>query len=184
MRTPGAMRLTLKGRAKMTRVQNAVSVITTGCFLALLTSGVAAQSRSDWQAVVALQPGVLLRVDTFSRERLRGPLQRVDNDRLTLAVSTGPVDIPRGSVRRVIQIGDRHVGRDARRGLLVGAAAGGTLGALAAETNKRSWSALMAAGWGAIGSLIGAINGLDRDQYLWYDSPMPQTTADRGTGSP
>jgi hypothetical protein len=156
----------------MTHVQKAIAVITTGCFLAILTGGVAAQSQSDWQAVVALQPGVVLRVETFSRERLRGPLERVDSDHVTLASPKGAVDIPRGSVRRVIQVGNRHVGRYALRGLLIGAAAGGTWGATV-ETNKGKWSALMAVGWGTIGAVIGAVNGLDREQYLWYDSPVP-----------
>ena len=60
----------------------------------------------------------------------------------------------------------------ALRGLGIGATGGATLGAVA-ETNKAQWSALMALGWGAIGAVIGAVNGLDRDRVLVYEAEIP-----------
>jgi len=53
----------------------------------------------------------------------------------------------------------------------------GVVGGLAvsAETNKAQWSALMAFGWGAIGAAIGAINGMDRDRVLVYETHITQS---------
>jgi hypothetical protein len=57
-------------------------------------------------------------------------------------------------------------------GLAIGVAGGAALGTLA-ETNQGTWMAMLSAGWGGIGALIGAINGRDRSRTLVYESATP-----------
>ena len=65
--------------------------------------------------------------------------------------------VARADARRVITIRHRRAEK-AGRGAIVGAVLGGALG-LVAETNRAVWSAILAAGWGAVGALIGAADG-------------------------
>ncbi len=139
-----------------------------GCWVGVLTIVVAAQP-SDWTAVVALRSGASVRVESSGGTVQSGQFLRADTGHLTMTVASRSVEIQRAEVRRLYRVSERHVGRFALRGLGTGAAGGATLGAVAAETNKAQWSALMALGWGAVGAAIGAINGLDRDRVLLYE---------------
>jgi hypothetical protein len=144
-------------------------VVTVGCWVGVLTIVVAAQP-SDWTAVVALRSGASLRVESSAGTVQSGEFSSADSDHLTMTVAGRSVDIRRAQVQRLYRLSERHVGRFALRGLGIGAAGGATLGAVAAETNKAQWSALMALGWGAVGAAIGAINGLARDYVLLYEA--------------
>ncbi len=143
-------------------------VVIVGCWAGVLTIVVAAQP-SDWTGVVALPSGVSVRVESSAGRVQSGRFVRADSDHLTITAAGRPVQIPRADVRRLYRISERHVGRYAMLGLGIGAAAGATLGALAAETNKAPWSALMALGWGTVGATIGAVNGLHHDRVLLYE---------------
>lgn len=129
----------------------------------------------DWTTVVALRSGASVRVESFDGMVQQGQFLRADTDHLTVTVARRPVDIRRAEVRRLYQMSERKFGRFALRGLVIGATGGATLGAVAAETNKAQWSALMALGWGAIGAVIGAINGLNRDGVLVYEAQAPKS---------
>jgi hypothetical protein len=153
---------------RTSRFQDSLAVVMYA--IALLPSMVAAQS-SQWAPVMALPSGVMVRVQGVADSVQQGRFLHADDDRLTIKVATGPMDIPRTSVRRLYKVSERNVGRYALRGLVIGAAGGATLGALTAQTNKAQWSALMSVGWGTLGAAIGAINGLDRDRVLVYEGP-------------
>ena len=140
------------------------------CLVSLLTVAIEAQP-SDWTTVMALRSGQLVRVESSTESVRQGEYLRADSESLTVAVSRRTVTIPRKSVRRIYLVSERNVRRMARCGLLIGAAAGATLGALTAETNKGQWSAFMALGWGAFGAAIGALNGLDRNRVLVFQAP-------------
>jgi uncharacterized membrane protein len=78
----------------------------------------------------------------------------------------------------------RRTGQKAKRGLIIGAIAGGLVGGLTAESNQGLWSALMAAGWGVIGAVIGASDGFsDRQETLVYLASNV-TTAAKGPANP
>jgi hypothetical protein len=140
-----------------------------GCWVGLLASVVAATS-SDWTSVISLPDGASVRVESSAGTIDQGQLVRADRDHLTMTVAGRSVDIRREEVRRLYRVSERHVGRFALRGLGIGAAGGATLGAVTAETNKALWSALMALGWGAVGAVIGTVNGLHRDRVLVYEA--------------
>ena len=130
-------------------------VVIVGCWVGVVTIVVAAQP-SDWPAVVALPSGVSVRVECLAGKVQSGQFVRADSDHLTLTAASRPVEIRRADVQRLYRISERHVGRYAMLGLGIGAAGGATLGALAAETNKAQWSALMALGRVTVGVTIGA----------------------------
>jgi hypothetical protein len=148
--------------------------LTVGCWVGLLAIVIAAQP-SDWATVVTLRSGASVRVESSDGMVQQGQFLLADTDHLTVTVARRPVDIRRAEVRRLYQMSERKVGRFALRGLVIGATGGATLGAVAAETNKAQWSALMALGWGAIGAVIGAINGLNRDRVLVYEAQTPKS---------
>ena len=63
----------------------------------------------------------------------------------------------------------RSTGQKAKRGLLIGAIAGGLVGALTTNSKQLPWAGFLAAGWGAIGAAIGASPGFfDREEALVY----------------
>jgi hypothetical protein len=139
------------------------------CCARLLPMMLAAQSSSQWAPVVALPSGVLVRIEDSAGSVRAGQFLKADDQGLTITVAGRPVDISRTSVRRLYRISERKVRRYAWRGFIIGSAAGATLGAFAARTNKAQWSALMAIGWGTVGATIGAINGLDREPVLIFE---------------
>ena len=145
--------------------------MTVNCWVGLLAIVIAAPL-SDWTTVVTLRSGASVRVESSNGMVQQGQFLGADTDHLTMTVAGRPVDIRRAEVRRLYRVSERKVGRFALRGLVIGTAAGATLGAVAAETHKAQWSALLALGWGAIGAVIGAINGLHRDLVLVYEAQI------------
>jgi len=146
--------------------------LTVGCCVSFLAIVIAAPL-SDWTTVVTLRSGASVRVESSDGMVQQGQFLAADTDHLTITVARRPVDIRRAEVRRLYRVSERKVRRFALRGLGIGATGGATLGAVAAETNKAQWSALMALGWGAIGAVIGAINGTARDRVLLYEAQTP-----------
>ena len=140
-------------------------------WILLLTGVLTAAPPSDWTAVAALPPGALVRVESSSEAVQSGKFVGADSRKVTLTVSGRAIDIPRASVRRLYRVLERKVGRSALRGLEIGAAAGATLGAVAAETNKGQISVLLALGWGTVGAVVGALSGVRRDRLLMYEAP-------------
>ena len=126
----------------------------------------AAQAREDWAAVTALTAGQQVKV--AATRNVRGVFERADLQRLVIIDSGRSVEFPRAEVRSVVTIGERQVRRHARNGLIIGAAAGATLGALLAQSGKAQWALFMGAGWGAIGAAIGASDGLSRTETVIY----------------
>lgn len=137
-------------------------VMTTG-----LNSGIA-QTTDDWMAVVALPPGQNVRVDAM--QQIEGSVEHADVNGLVLVVRGRRTELPRKTVSRVVAVGSRSVGRHARNGLIIGAVAGAGVGAAAARSNRGEWVALMAIGWGGIGTLIGALEGLKHDDRVIFAS--------------
>ncbi len=122
---------------------------------------------SDWATVVGLRTGVQVRVELSSSGRVEGRLARADEHGLTLAHGDAVRAVARADVRRVITVGHRKTEK-AGRGAIIGGVLGGALG-LVAETNRAAWSAILAAGWGAVGALIGAADGfVDREEVVIY----------------
>ena len=98
---------------------------------------------------------------------VEGRLARADEHGLTLADGVAVRAVARGEVRRVITI-RRRTAEKASRGAIIGAVLGGALG-LVAETDRAAWSAILAAGWFAVGAIIGASDGFfDREEVVIY----------------
>jgi hypothetical protein len=134
--------------------------------LAMTPLSAAAQMREDWAAVMALAAGQQVKV--AATRHVRGVVERVDAQRLVIIDSGRSVEFSRPEVRSVVTIGERPVRRHARNGLIFGAAAGATMGALLADTNKAQWAMVIGAGWAAIGAAIGATDGLSRTETEIY----------------
>lgn len=124
----------------------------------------------QWSSVIALEDGQSVRVHT-SESRVSGRIVSADAEMLTLAVSRQSVRIPRRSVLRVLTVGGRAIGRDAGRGLLIGAAGGAVWWAIVSR--NRAAGALAGGIFGAIdGALVGALVGIgDRPERLVYEDP-------------
>lgn len=118
----------------------------------------------DWAAVVALRTGVRVRVELSGSGSVEGRLDRADEHGLTLSDGSALRAVARADARRVITVRHRTAEK-ARRGAIVGGVLGGALG-LVAETNRAAWSAILAAGWSAIGALIGASDGFSESEEL------------------
>src|SRR5258706_16486269 len=98
---------------------------------AMAITAVSAAQLAGWTSVMMLASGSLVRVDTTTGERLRGTVDAADASRVTIRVSGRTVDVPRVSVGRVTQLGNRRVRRFALWGLAIGAGGGAALGSLA-----------------------------------------------------
>lgn len=128
----------------------------------------------SWETVLALPAGTLLQVETGSGEKIEGHVRSVSGNRLLLDTGNTPVDLSQDATRRVVRLGARKTGQYARRGFLIGAGAGAAMGGFGAESNRGAWMTFLAAGWGAIGAAIGALDGVrTRDATLVYQAPAP-----------
>jgi hypothetical protein len=96
----------------------------------------------------------------------------VEDTQLTLLVRNKQFVIPRSAIAKIEQLGQDQMAKKARRGALIGAA-GGVIQAYAlAEANKGGFALMLAAGWAAIGAVIGATDGArDRERILVYRAP-------------
>ena len=138
--------------------------------LALAEPAAAMEQTSEWANVTALGTGSDLRVDLVSGERATGRLASTTHNEVTLSVGHTERILSRETIRRVVLLGRRMTVRHAGRGFVVGAVFGGLLGMLTAKTNRAPWTAMMAAGWGALGTVIGAYEGSSRvDETVVYE---------------
>ena len=132
-------------------MQKAVSVSI--CWLLASSMGYA---QSDWSSVTALSPGTRLRIESVRAGDAKGLLLAVDDGQLTLR---GKPPAARADIRKVEQLGDRQTGRFAKRGFLVGAVLGGTIGYFRVESSKGLFAAWLTVNYGFWGAVIGAIDG-------------------------
>jgi hypothetical protein len=122
-----------------------------------------------WAAMLSVAEGTRLEVQNRGGQTVSGSLRSADRDRLVVVVADSPVELVRPSVVSVVRLGDKTIGKNARRGFLIGATLGATQGALTVETNRAAWMLALAAGEGAIGALIGAFHGSRaRERTLLY----------------
>ena len=78
----------------------------------------------------------------------------------------------RDQIRKVEQLGSTRTGKLAKWGFLIGAVTGASLAYASVEGSKGPWVLGQSVGWGAIGALIGAIEGRQsRERVLIYRSP-------------
>jgi hypothetical protein len=135
-----------------------------------------APASDDWSAMAQVVTGNVLRVELAAGRGLAGRLLSLQTDQVTIMVEGSQHTVRRAEIRRVFLM-QRRTGQKARRGLLIGAIAGGLVGGLGAKTNRFPWAAALAAGWGGFGAAIGASDGFfDRAETLVYVAP--NVTAD------
>ena len=118
----------------------------------LLASSVA-HAQSDWKAVTALLPGTRLRIEATQK---RG--------------SAEGAPASRNEIGKVERLSAPKRAKYAKWGFAIGAVAGAIAGYTTAETNKGYWTFQQSAGWGAIGTLTGALSG-PRERTLIYERP-------------
>jgi hypothetical protein len=127
-----------------------------------------ASAGDNWSAVARLATGSALRVEASAGSSTTGRLVSAQANQVTIVAGGSQRTFLRPDIRRVVLM-QRRTGEKALRGLIVGAIAGGLVGALATESNQASWSAFLAAGWGALGAAFDAWDGFfDRDETLVY----------------
>lgn len=119
-----------------------------------------AAAAGDWTFVRALPVGATLDVEHDGLVSA-GAFESADPDRLRVRRDGVALEIPRTSVRRVVQR-TRDRGAAAIRGLIVGAAAGAAQGALLAKTNRVPWMLMLGAVWSGWGASIGALVAPER----------------------
>ena len=141
----------------------------------LLASSIVTQGlQHDWNRVKALTADAIVRIEQVGGRQLEGRLVSATDTEVAILVGVATVVVDRQSIRQVDQV-VRPVGKRALLGLLIGGAGGAILGHSTAESNKGAWTALMAAGWAAIGAVIGVVDGLKtRDYRLVYQSPSSE----------
>lgn len=129
--------------------------------------------RTDsWSRVADVPVGRVVRVEFGAEHSVRGRLVSVEADGLSIQDGHSPRTILRSDIRKVMVV-QRQAGRKAKRGLVIGAVAGGLMGRLTAGSTRIAWMSFLAAEWGAIGAAIGAIDGhFHRTETLVYD-PSP-----------
>ena len=102
-----------------------------------LASSMGYAQTDDWNAVTALSPGTLLRIELGRGREAEGVLQEVDDTQLTLEER---VPAPRAEIRKVEQLGVRKTGKLARWGFLIGAVSGASWGYGSTVWNRGIWA--------------------------------------------
>jgi hypothetical protein len=139
-----------------------------------LTSVMPDNGQTSWETVLALPVGTFLQVETGSGEKIEGHVRSVSGNRLLLDTGNAAVELSQDATQRVVRLGARKTGQRARRGFLIGAGLGAAMGGFGAKSNRLAWMTFLAAGWGAIGAAIGALDGVKtRDATLVYQAPVP-----------
>jgi len=155
----------------------AAASVLTFTLMAMFSCGCAARSAvalgnaaasDDWSAVTRLATGSALRVEVSAEPSTTGRLVSAQTNQVTISTGSSQRTLLRPEIRRVILV-QRRTGQRAKRGLIIGAIAGGLVGGLGTKSNQVPWAAFLAAGWGAIGATIGAADGFfDREETLVY----------------
>ena len=120
----------------------------------------------DWASVKALRPQSTVALTLVTGERLRGKLVTVDDQRLVIS-SDQSVEVMRSSIQRVTLFTGLARSARAKRGFLVGAAAGALVAALTVESNRGPWMLMLSSGWGALGALFSALDGSTREAIIY-----------------
>ena len=117
----------------------------------------------DWNNVKIMTTGTEVKINVASRT-LRGQIQGVTDDALTIYSGRGTQVVMRSEIIRVSIKKKGHRGRNALIGLAAGAGAGAAIGAATAEScsdfcilSTGSGAAAGAAVFGVIGTLIGTV---------------------------
>jgi uncharacterized protein YcfJ len=154
-----------------------MAIFSSGCAARSAVAVSSALAPDDWSAVTRLATGTALRVEVLAEPSTMGRLVSVQTDQVTISSRSSQRTFLRPEIRRVALV-QRRTGEKAKRGLVIGAIAGGLVGGLTTESNRGSWAAFMAAGWGAIGAVIGASDGFfDREETLVYLASHVTATA-------
>jgi hypothetical protein len=136
------------------------------CFLLVSSS---AHAQSDWAALTKLSPGARLRIESIRGGQTEGILQSVDEEELNLEKKPAA---PRAEIHTIKLLGAPRTATFARWGFMVGAIAGGSVAYATAHASKGVWALYLGASWGAVGALIGAIDGAQsRQPTTIYTSP-------------
>ena len=144
--------------------------------LALLASGCAARrpptisqgAAPGWDAVMQLPISSQIRLQTADAVTA-GRLLHVDATVLSLSHRDGVIRIERAAIQRVTRR-QRQSARQSRIGFGVGAGLGLMVGGITTESSQVPWMFTLAAGWGGLGALIGAISGAgDVREVVVYD---------------
>lgn len=159
------------------KMTTAAALVWAFTLMAIFGSGCAARSAAalesvpaphDWSAVAGLATGSAIRVEISAGPSTTGRLVSVQMNQVTILAGGSQQKFLRPEIHRVVLV-QRRTGQKAKRGLMVGAIAGGLVGGLATKSNSVPWAAFLAAGWGAIGAAIGASDGFsDRKETLVY----------------
>ncbi len=148
------------------------------CLLALCASGfsqsvVLPRGKADWTNLAALAGAADVRVQLSGSRSVRGKVQNVTGDSLTMDSGSGLETFMRQQVMRVSVNQKGHRRRNAIIGLALGAGLGGALGGAAAGDCSGSicgghGGAVIAAGIGA-GAAVGAAIGAMLPAGGWHE---------------
>jgi hypothetical protein len=150
----------------------------TGC--AVRSTAVAAPKPSvaDWERVISVERGTILKVLTASGA-VTGHFVSAEGDELRVLADAREIAIAKSDVQRVsVQRG--RIRQKVKRGFALGALAGGLVGALTTQSNRLSWTAFLAAGWGGVGALIGALDRTDNHEIVIYIAHAPALSRSQG----
>jgi hypothetical protein len=132
-----------------------------------------AKPTADWANLNQLVPGSEIRITLAAGKTLRGFVQRVTPESLSINATTSQETIPRQDIRRVALKKLGHRGRNTLIGLAVGAGAGLAVGAgLDSQASHDAFNFLPNAGKAVLtplGALIGTVIGVALPTGGWRD---------------
>ena len=129
----------------------------------------------QWNAVMALPAETDIEVQSVSGDVIRGHFQFASQVRLMVDADSHALDLPHSGVQSITVVGHRLIARDAWCGFLIGAGVGAVEELRAVKTNRGHWVAVMSAGEGSLGGIIGALHGaVTRERTMVYERrPSP-----------
>lgn len=143
-----------------------------------------AQSVVGWESVVSLPLGAEVRVTDPTGRRLVGVLEAATPEALWVRVGQQTERLERPAVVQVERRARGTVGGRAKRGFLIGAAAGVAIGTFGVKSNRGVWIPALSLGWGAVGAAVGAIEGAGgRDYVVVYEAEPGVGGRPRGFGA-
>jgi hypothetical protein len=140
-----------------------------------LLAGNESTGQERWREVVALPSGSVVRVVDETGRVVTGDLAAATDEEVVVTVKSQRLALPRDRVRRLeLRVG-RSTGQRAKRGFLIGAAAGAAVAIATVQSNRGAWIPLLAIGWGGVGAAIGAADGHSEWRYaLVYEAVQPR----------
>jgi hypothetical protein len=134
----------------------AVTLTASAC--ALRSTSITSDAGGNWAAVVALTEGTTVEIETVDGSVFAGRVAAADAEALTIADKGARMTLARLRIRQVAHV-RRRTTEYAKRGLAIGAVAGGVVSLVTTVGPHAAFTAFMAATWGAIGAGIGASDG-------------------------